>query len=103
MSAFFVYIDLQQSAVPKPLAEKLHSTLDHFGADQNQLVVEDHFALGYQSMWVVPEEQGERQPLYDDESESWLVFYGRIDNRHELVTALSSKEHQEDFARECCD
>ncbi|MEM7357982.1 MAG: asparagine synthase-related protein [Pseudomonadota bacterium] len=99
MSAFFVYIDLQQSAVPQPLAERLFFTLDHFGLDQKQLVVEDHIALGYQSMWVVPEEQGEQQPLYDADSESWLVFYGRIDNRLELVAKLSSEEHHGEFAQ----
>lgn len=98
MSAFFVYIDLQQSAIAKPLAEKLFTTLDHFGVDHKHLVVQDNFALGYQSMWVVPEEQGERQPLYDPETDSWMVFYGRIDNRQELTTALCPADANEALA-----
>lgn len=63
--------------------------IEHFGCDAHYLVVQDNFAMGYQSLWTVPEEQGERQPLFDQASDTWMMFYGRIDNRNQLLRELS--------------
>lgn len=69
--------------------------IDHFGCNARQLIVQDNVALGYQSFWTVPEEQGEQQPLFDQVSQTWLMFYGRIDNRQELLLELDLT-HQRD-------
>ena len=89
MSAFFLAINRDQSPFQATVAQTMMQAIAHFGHDAEQLHVQDHFALGYQSLWTVPEEQGEQQPLYDEASGAWLLFYGRIDNRDELLTQLS--------------
>lgn len=68
--------------------QNMFSHMDRFGADHKQLLIKDHFAIGYQSMWTVPEEQGEQQPLVDEHGNHYLVFYGRIDNRQTLAQEL---------------
>lgn len=88
MSAFFLSINRDQSFFEHSIAQKMMSALDRFGHDQTDLIVKDHYAIGYQSLWAVPEEQGERQPLLDKAKGSWTCFYGRIDNRETLFKLL---------------
>jgi len=61
--------------------------LDRFGDDSKNLIVKDHYAMGYQSHWSVPEEIGEQQPL-DLGDQRWFFFYGRVDNRQQLFNDL---------------
>jgi len=86
MSAFFIAINRDRQPFDKSLAASMMSRLDRFGDDTRQLVVGDYFAIGFQSTWRMPEEQGETQPSKSDDQ--WFGFYGRIDNRTELIDAL---------------
>lgn len=89
MSAFFISINRDGAPFEPAFAHNMMKAIEHYGGDDRQLILQDNFAIGYQSFWTVPEEQGERQPLFDEESQTWLVFYGRIDNRRDLVNQLS--------------
>lgn len=89
MTAFFIAINRDRQPFDKSLAQTMMSQLDRFGDDSKQLIVGDYFAIGFQSTWCVPEEQGETQPLKLESS--WFGFYGRVDNRAELIAALSEK------------
>ena len=92
MSAFFFLLNRDKSDVDQQQAELMMEQLDIFGPHSKQLHVENNFAVGYQSLWTVPEEQGERQPIHDSELDLWLVFYGRIDNREDLFQSLGKVE-----------
>jgi len=63
MSAFFFAINRNKSIFEYDVASKMMEAISVFGHDQASLVVKDHYALGYQSHWSVPEEVGECQPL----------------------------------------
>ena len=88
MSAFFLSINRSGADFEPSVASGMMQAIGEYGVDDQCLVVQDNFALGYQSFWTVPEEQGERQPLFDEESRTWLMFYGRIDNRQALCSRL---------------
>jgi len=88
MSAFFLSINRDGSAFKQAEADMMMKAIDHFGCDARKLIVQSNFALGYQSLWTVPEEQGEQQPLLDSNSQTWFLFYGRIDNRAQLIAEL---------------
>jgi len=98
MSAFFLAINRRNAEFDADIASAMMSSIDHFGCDHRHLVVQANIALGYQSQWTVPEEQGEQQPLYDQASDTWFMFYGRIDNRAELLSLLSKPVSVSDAA-----
>ena len=89
MSAFFLAINRDKSTFEQAVAKKMMSAIDVFGHDQARLVVQDNYALGYQSHWSVPEEVGECQPLLNERQDVWSLFHGRLDNREVLIEALS--------------
>jgi len=62
--------------------------IEHFGGDHEFLKVHEYYAIGYQGCWVVPEEIGEQQPLKTSDGK-WFLFYGRVDNRVELLQLLN--------------
>jgi asparagine synthase (glutamine-hydrolysing) len=95
MSAFFVSINRDGSDFDLSIAQNMMKAISHYGIDEQCLVVKDNFAIGYQSFWTVPEEHGERQPLFDSVSNTWLVFYGRIDNRDDLAIELGLRQFSE--------
>jgi len=88
MSAFFLSINRDGSPFQSIIADNMMQAIDHFGHDQKNLIVKDNYALGYQSLWTVPEEVDERQPIYDQKSQSWFMLHGRIDNRAKLFKQL---------------
>ena len=90
MSAFFVAINRRTEAIDPAVAENMLAPLRRFGRDGEQLVVQSHFAFGHQRAWSVPEEVGERQPLYDAQTGWWLLFHGRLDNRAHLHSRLAT-------------
>jgi len=92
MSAFFLAINRDQQPFEKEVAEKMMSAINVFGQDQQTLVVKDHYAMGYQSHWTVPEEVSECQPICNAEKSIWVLFYGRVDNRDELIQLMGSSE-----------
>ena len=89
MSAFFFALNRDQSEFDPKIARDMMRQLNVFGHDQACLQVQTNFALGYQSLWTVPEEVGEVQPLYKQQQGCWFLFDGRIDNRSFLLDALN--------------
>ena len=65
----------------------MSATLGHRGADGEDRRVLGAFGMAHQHFWVTPEEAGERQPL----ANAGCIFAmdGRLDNRDELLPALS--------------
>ncbi|NND82635.1 MAG: asparagine synthetase B [Gammaproteobacteria bacterium] len=71
----------------------MNSQLGLYGPDGYESVQRDGFLLRYHRMWTVPEEVGEAQPLHDAETDTWLAFYGRVDNRADLFADLNLTEN----------
>jgi asparagine synthase (glutamine-hydrolysing) len=92
MSAFFIAINRDNRPFSVDVANAMMSQLDRFGHDSCRLIVKDHYAIGFQSHWLVAEEQGERQPLQCSENQ-WFAFYGRLDNRPILLEKLGLPTH----------
>lgn len=88
MSAFFIAINKDHRPFDLGVAQAMMAQLDRFGDDSQKLVVNQHYAIGFQSTWTLPEEAGERQPL-ETGQDRWFVFYGRLDNRAELLSKLA--------------
>ncbi|GHA07587.1 asparagine synthetase B [Arenicella chitinivorans] len=88
MSAFFFALNRQGQLVDPSRAERMMTALEAYGPDASRLICDTHFAMGYQSRWDVPEEVGERQPLFDHTSQQYFAFHGRIDNRERLLKEL---------------
>ena len=92
MSAFLLYINHSDQPIDPAIVQRMFDQLDHFGVDGRELFVQRNFAIGHQHFWTVPQEQGERQPLYHADSDSWLIFHGRIDNRAALFTEIGVEQ-----------
>ena len=88
MSAFFLAINRDNSRFEPALAERMMTQIDRFGHDAKSLLVQNHFAIGYQARWLTPEESKEPQPLFLGEH-LMLLFYGRIDNRSQLLKKVN--------------
>ncbi len=94
MSAFFLSVNRDGSAFAPSQAQSMMKQLDRFGRDSKQLLVHDNYALGYQSLWTVPSEQGEQQPLRNQRTGDYMMFSGRIDNRDTLINLLQLNDPQ---------
>ncbi|MFT6407077.1 MAG: asparagine synthase (glutamine-hydrolyzing) [Arenicella sp.] len=88
MSAFFIAINRDCRPFDRLVADAMMTQLDRFGDDAKKLIVTDNYAIGFQSTWTLPEEEGEQQPLANGDN-GWFAFYGRLDNRTELLAKLS--------------
>jgi asparagine synthase (glutamine-hydrolysing) len=111
MSAFFIAINRDRRPFNGAVAKAMMAQLDRFGDDAKKLIVTEHYAIGFQSTWTLPEEQGEQQPLKTRQG-CWFAFYGRLDNRSQLLTVLDkpldyqisdaalSQEYLESFGRQ---
>ena len=65
------------------------AVLSHRGLDGSDSTTLPAAILGHQHFWTTPEEFGERQPLINSQLGLYLVFDGRLDNREDLLQALS--------------
>ena len=90
MSAFFLAINRDGTPFSQTIAQDMSSQLEHFGIDGQRLIIKDNFTMAYHRHWLVPEEKGEQQPLYDQATGLYLMFYGRIDNRAKLFECLGT-------------
>jgi asparagine synthase (glutamine-hydrolysing) len=63
--------------------------LAHRGPDGERVAAAGPLALGHRHFWTTPEDVGEQQPI-SDTSGRWLAAVdGRVDNRGEVISALS--------------
>lgn len=87
MSAFFLAINRNNAPFEVSMAKGMMAQIDRFGPDSKKLIVQDHYAIGYQAHWTVPEESIQEQPMLLGEH-LYLLFHGRIDNRLQLLEKL---------------
>lgn len=97
MTAFFFLFDRTRSEISERLAEHMLDAVDLTFTDVRVIKRMGKVAFGYAGQWVTNEQVGEEQPLYCKESESFLLFDGRVDNRDHLYRALSPEKAGENF------
>ena len=87
MSAFFLAINRNNAPFEATVAKDMMAHIDRFGPDSKNLIVQDHYAIGYQAHWTVAEEVDQEQPLLLGEH-LYFLFHGRIDNRCQMLEKL---------------
>ena len=92
MSAFVFCLNRKGKTVSKELFAPMMDAIKVFGIDGKKQIIKNNFAIGYQRFWTTPEEVNEKQPLYDNETGTWLIFDGRIDNRDEIYHLLNDRQ-----------
>lgn len=88
MSGIAGLFNLDGTPADDGLLARMSATLRHRGPDGEGRRLVGAAGLAHQRMWVTPEEVGEIQPLVG-RSGAMLVMDGRLDNRDELLGALS--------------
>jgi asparagine synthase (glutamine-hydrolysing) len=83
--------------VDPSILSRMNASLCHRGPDGISSRVSGSIAFTHQHLWVTPEEMGEVQPLVGG-SGTMLAIDGRLDNRDELISALSLPQEASDAA-----
>ncbi len=96
MSGIVGVWNLDGRPVETGLVREMCATLAHRGPDDEGVWIEGPVGLGCRLFRVTPESTGEIQPVTHPSGVA-LVFDGRLDNRDELLAALTedSKVHEE--------
>jgi len=88
MSGIVGVWNLDERPLDSAVLARMSEPLRHRGPDGEAPLVAGSFGLVHEHLWVTPEEQGERQPLVG-RTRAILAVDGRLDNRDELLAALS--------------
>jgi asparagine synthase (glutamine-hydrolysing) len=70
--------------------DRMVSALAHRGADGTAVWSDASAALGQVALWTTPEAGGERLPLSNVDGNVFITADARLDNRRELIAALSN-------------
>ncbi|MFO1424805.1 MAG: asparagine synthase-related protein [Candidatus Competibacteraceae bacterium] len=88
MSAFVAVFNRDGKPVETEVVERMLDATPEYAVHGQNRWVDGPVGLGRQHFWVLPEEIGEVQPLFDGDSRCALVADVRLDNRGELIQAL---------------
>ena len=77
--------------VDRELIRRMSAAISHRGRDGDGLWIDGSIGMAHRMFHATPESLFEKQPLTDDENQLCLVMDGRVDNRHELKSALVSE------------
>jgi asparagine synthase (glutamine-hydrolysing) len=97
MSGIAGLFNLDAQPADDALLERMSTALRHRGPDGEDWRVFGPAGFARQHLWATPEEVGERQPLVGLGGTT-LVMDGRLDNRHELLSALALPPSASDAA-----
>ncbi|MDS4029232.1 MAG: asparagine synthase-related protein [Candidatus Contendobacter sp.] len=88
MSAFVAVFNRDGKPVEAEVIERMLDATPEYAVHGQNRWVDGPVGLGRQHFWVLPEDVGEIQPLFDRDSGCALVADVRLDNRGELTQAL---------------
>ncbi|MGC9356293.1 MAG: asparagine synthase-related protein [Anaerolineae bacterium] len=89
MSAIIGIFRRDGQPVPPEEIKVMLAAAPHRAVDGEAVQYLNQVALAHQHFWITPEERGERQPLVDDSGCLQITADVRLDNRRELIQALS--------------
>ncbi|MDG4550412.1 MAG: asparagine synthase-related protein [Candidatus Contendobacter sp.] len=93
MSAFVAVFNRDGRPVEAEVIEQMLDATPEYAVHGQSRWVDRQVGLGRQHFWVLPEEVGEVQPLFDPDSGCVLVADVRLDNRGELAQALGLRNN----------
>jgi asparagine synthase (glutamine-hydrolysing) len=93
MSAIVGVFDPRQTPLNPQVLVDMLGTLTHRGTDARGTWTRHNVGLGHGMFWTTPESLGEHQPLCSQGEILSLVCDARIDNRDELIAALTAPRH----------
>jgi asparagine synthase (glutamine-hydrolysing) len=91
MSGIAAVFNLDGGPADRALVDKMLAAAPYRGIDGMASWSDGPVALGHAMLHTTPESLSEKQPLVDASGEVALSFAGRVDNRDELITALSMR------------
>ncbi|MCC5636920.1 lasso peptide isopeptide bond-forming cyclase [Nostoc sp. CHAB 5844] len=93
MSGIIGIYNLNKCPVALENLERMVDILAHRGSDGADIWYESSVGLGHRMLWTTPESLLEKLPLVDQTGNFVLTADARIDNRDELISALSFNDH----------
>ena len=88
MTAIAGLIRFDDAPIDRPTIERMAQLLTPYGRDAQHTRLEAHAAFIRTLLRITPEDSLDQQPLHHAESQTVLLFDGRLDNRDELAKAL---------------
>lgn len=92
MSAFVAVFNRNRKPVEPEIIERMLNATPEYAVNGQNCWVGGEIGLGRQHFWVLPEDAGEIQPLFDRASGCALVADVRLDNRQELMCLLGFRD-----------
>ena len=89
MSGIVGVYNLERKAIDPESLERMVDKLAHRGPDGTGVWCDESVGLGHRMLWTTPESLLEQLPLKDSTGNLVLTADARIDNRDELIAALS--------------
>lgn len=88
MSGILAVLQRDGAPVETTAIEAMLASGSRRAVDGQSMWVQGPVALAHQHFWVTPEEQGESQPLSDEQGRCTITADVRLDNRTELIETL---------------
>lgn len=89
MTAIAGLIRFDEAPIDRPTIERMTQLLTPYGRDAQHARFEPQAAFLRTLLQTTPEDGLDRQPLHHAESQTAVLFDGRLDNREELAKALA--------------
>jgi asparagine synthase (glutamine-hydrolysing) len=90
MSGIAGILNLDGRPADESLLRRMVDAIAHRGPDGSGLWIAGSVGLGHRMLRTTPESAAEKQPLTDESGTLSLTFDGRVDNRQEISSLLSS-------------
>lgn len=87
-------LQLDGTAPPRSVLEKMTNTLSHRGPDGEGFYLDDAIGLGHRRLSIIDLSDAGRQPISNEDGSVWVTFNGEIYNFLNIRTVLESRGHQ---------
>ena len=89
---FHIHHDNASGAIPLETLKRMTAALQHRGADESGVYIDDQIGLGHARLSIIDLTSG-TQPIHNEDSTLWIVFNGEIFNYRELKKQLIDAGH----------
>ena len=89
---FHIHHGNASGAIPLETLKRMTAALQHRGADESGVYIDDQIGLGHARLSIIDLTSG-TQPIHNEDSTLWIVFNGEIFNYRELRKQLIDAGH----------
>ncbi len=89
---FHIHHDNASGAIPLETLKRMTAALQHRGADESGVYIDDQIGLGHARLSIIDLTSG-TQPIHNENKTLWIVFNGEIFNYRELRKQLIDAGH----------